>query len=136
MEQCYLALTNQLDWVNLEGDRISYDVSKPLPLHGAPGPVTILVDFFFNKDLEYLTTVNVEKKYATSLTILKVASHKLHSRMKILSIIKISVDKQFGYGYLKEIIVRRANQKEYAFKEADFPRLHLDDIEDMYLPYA
>ncbi|GJQ97005.1 hypothetical protein Tco_0008144 [Tanacetum coccineum] len=36
----------------------------------------------------------------------------------------------------KEIIVRRVNQKEYAFKEADFPRLHLDDIEDMYLPYA
>ncbi|GKD16515.1 hypothetical protein Tco_1205673, partial [Tanacetum coccineum] len=24
------------------------------------------------------------------------------------------------YGYLKEIVVRRANQKEYAFKEADF----------------
>ncbi|GKB15199.1 hypothetical protein Tco_0849122 [Tanacetum coccineum] len=27
-------------------------------------------------------------------------------------------------------------QKEYVFKEADFPKLHLNDIEDMYLMYA
>ncbi|GJV02727.1 hypothetical protein Tco_1336296 [Tanacetum coccineum] len=47
-----------------------------------------------------------------------------------------SCDKQFGYGYLKEIVVRRADQKEYVFKEADFPKLYLNDIEDMYLMYA
>ncbi|GKE95784.1 hypothetical protein Tco_1580639, partial [Tanacetum coccineum] len=61
------------------------------------------------------------------------SSHKVYSRMKILSIIRISVDKQFGYGYLKEIVIRRANQKEYIFKESDFQRLHLNDIKDMYL---
>ncbi|GJX52138.1 hypothetical protein Tco_0280507 [Tanacetum coccineum] len=135
-EQCYLAL-------------------KPLPLHGAPDRLTILVDFFFNKDLEYLTTGNVEKKYATSLKKPKAASHwgpkrklfyrarqavqsshKVYSWMKILSIVRMSIDKQFGYGYLKEIIVRRVNQKEYTIKEADFPRLHLNDIEDMYLLYG
>ncbi|GKE82980.1 hypothetical protein Tco_1552980 [Tanacetum coccineum] len=31
-----------------------YNVSKPLPLGGEPGHVTIQPDFFFNKDLEYL----------------------------------------------------------------------------------
>ncbi|GKF72584.1 hypothetical protein Tco_0208698, partial [Tanacetum coccineum] len=31
-----------------------YNVSKPLPLRGLPGQVTIQSDFFFNKDLEYL----------------------------------------------------------------------------------
>ncbi|GJZ18193.1 hypothetical protein Tco_0554316 [Tanacetum coccineum] len=56
--------------------------------------------------------------------------------MKILSSIRISVDKQFGYGYLKEIVVRRANQKEYAFNKADFSRLHLNDIEDMLFIYV
>ncbi|GKE04405.1 hypothetical protein Tco_1396423, partial [Tanacetum coccineum] len=35
-----------------------------------------------------------------------------------------------------EIVVRRANQKEYAFREADFSRLHLNDIEDMFLLYV
>ncbi|GJY89240.1 hypothetical protein Tco_0503868 [Tanacetum coccineum] len=185
MDQCYLALLDKLDWVNPKGDRIPHDISKPLPLHGAPGLLTILVDFFFNKDLNYLSTGNAEKKYATSLTKLKVArydlegieemnlklwsssklayekddafrithwgtkckllyrarravqsTHKVYSRMKILSIIRISVDKQFGYGYLKEIVLIHANQKEYTFKEADFPRLHLNDIKDMYLLYA
>ncbi|GJR34222.1 hypothetical protein Tco_1209906 [Tanacetum coccineum] len=56
--------------------------------------------------------------------------------MKILSIIRIPVNKQFGYGYLKEIVVRRANKKEYVFKEADFPKLHFNEIEDVYLLYA
>ncbi|GKB80485.1 hypothetical protein Tco_0947380 [Tanacetum coccineum] len=36
-------------------------------------------------------------------------------------------DKQFNL----EIVVRRANQNEYVFKEVDFPRLHLNDIEDI-----
>ncbi|GKD33710.1 hypothetical protein Tco_1249219 [Tanacetum coccineum] len=31
-----------------------YNVSKPLPLGGQPGQVTIQTDFFFNKDLVYL----------------------------------------------------------------------------------
>ncbi|GKD12111.1 hypothetical protein Tco_1196518 [Tanacetum coccineum] len=62
--------------------------------------------------------------------------HKVYSLIKILSVIRISVDEQFGYGYLKEIVVRRANQKEYVFNEADFTRLHLNDIEDMLLLYV
>nr|GEW79027.1 hypothetical protein [Tanacetum cinerariifolium] len=33
---------------------LSHNVSKPLPLGGSPGQVTIQSDFFFNKDLEYL----------------------------------------------------------------------------------
>nr|GFA72346.1 hypothetical protein [Tanacetum cinerariifolium] len=52
-------------------------------------------------DLEYLKTRNKEKKYVVSLT-------------------KTKAGRQFGYGYLKEIIVRRADQKEYRFDEADF----------------
>nr|GEY06210.1 reverse transcriptase domain, reverse transcriptase zinc-binding domain protein [Tanacetum cinerariifolium] len=76
-EQCYLALLDQLDWVNHKHDRIPHDYSKPLPLHGDPGRLTIPVDFFFNKDLEYLTTRNVKKKYATSLTKPKAARNSI-----------------------------------------------------------
>ncbi|GJS13557.1 hypothetical protein Tco_0408029 [Tanacetum coccineum] len=74
-QQWYLALTNKLDWVNPEGDRIPHDLNKPLPFHGAPGRLTIIIDFFLNKDLDYLTNENVEKKYATSLTKPKATSH-------------------------------------------------------------
>ncbi|GJV43775.1 hypothetical protein Tco_1428311 [Tanacetum coccineum] len=37
------------------------------------------------------------------------------------------------YGYLKEVIVRRADNDLYRFKEDDFLRLHINDIEDMLL---
>ncbi|GJY02691.1 hypothetical protein Tco_0360843 [Tanacetum coccineum] len=58
MEQCYLALTNQIDWANSEGDKCLYDLSKPLQLQGPPGRISIPMDLFFNKDLEYLKTTN------------------------------------------------------------------------------
>ncbi|GKB04510.1 hypothetical protein Tco_0832653, partial [Tanacetum coccineum] len=45
-------------------------------------------------------------------------------------------DNQFRYGYLKEIVVRRAYLKEYSFREADFSKLHLNDIEDLFLLYV
>ncbi|GJS70377.1 hypothetical protein Tco_0703218 [Tanacetum coccineum] len=152
IEQCYLALTDQLDWINTEGDICPYDLSKPLPLQGPPGHLTIPINFLFNNDLEYLKTGNKERKYTTSITKTKMARyelegiedmiprlwspisrHEVYSKMKILSVIRVKVDKQFGYGYLEEIMVRRVDQKEYTFKEGDFPRLHLNDIEDMLL---
>nr|GEX18777.1 hypothetical protein [Tanacetum cinerariifolium] len=38
-----------------------------------------------------------------------------------------------GYGYLEEIVVRRANQQLYKFKKGDFVNLHWNDIEDMFI---
>ncbi|GKB64830.1 hypothetical protein Tco_0921016 [Tanacetum coccineum] len=49
MEECHKLLTNHVDDAILR-----YNVSNPLPLGGKPGHVTIQLDFFFNKDLEYL----------------------------------------------------------------------------------
>ncbi|GJV78800.1 retrovirus-related pol polyprotein from transposon TNT 1-94 [Tanacetum coccineum] len=43
----------------------------------------------------------------------------------------VKVNKWYGYGHLEEIEVRRADQQLYKFMEGDFPRLHLNDIEDM-----
>nr|GEW77594.1 hypothetical protein [Tanacetum cinerariifolium] len=41
--------------------------------------------------------------------------------------------KRYDYGHLDEIEVRREDQLLYKFKEGDFPRLRLQDIEDMLL---
>ncbi|GJR97348.1 hypothetical protein Tco_0269522 [Tanacetum coccineum] len=38
MEECYKALTDQLDWNNHEGDRYAFDLSKPLPLVQSRNP--------------------------------------------------------------------------------------------------
>ncbi|GJV41959.1 hypothetical protein Tco_1420399 [Tanacetum coccineum] len=56
--------------------------------------------------------------------------------MRILSVVSVKVEKKQGYGYLKEIVVRKANQNMYKFKEGDFLNLHLNDIEDMLLLIA
>nr|GEY63951.1 hypothetical protein [Tanacetum cinerariifolium] len=41
--------------------------------------------------------------------------------------------KWYDYGYLEEIISRREDQTLHKFKEGDFPRLNLHDIEDLLL---
>ncbi|GKC06610.1 hypothetical protein Tco_0998220 [Tanacetum coccineum] len=41
--------------------------------------------------------------------------------------------KKYDYGHLEEIEVRRDDHKLYMFKEGDFKRLRLQDIEDMLL---
>ncbi|GKF99138.1 hypothetical protein Tco_0297921, partial [Tanacetum coccineum] len=61
------------------------------------------------------------------------SKHDVYSTMNIFSVVSVKVDKQFGYGYLKEIVMRRADRKLYTFKEGDFLKLHLNDIEDMLL---
>ncbi|GJS15029.1 hypothetical protein Tco_0409501 [Tanacetum coccineum] len=71
MEECHLLLTDQIDLVNPEGNRIVSDVSKPLPLGGPPGQVTIQPQYFFNKDLEYLVSGDKERMNALSISKLK-----------------------------------------------------------------
>nr|GFC79982.1 hypothetical protein CTI12_AA475510 [Tanacetum cinerariifolium] len=40
---------------------------------------------------------------------------------------------RYGYTYLKEIVLRRADYKEYKISKADFKNLHPNDFEDIYL---
>ncbi|GJS09049.1 hypothetical protein Tco_0365845 [Tanacetum coccineum] len=76
MEECHLVLTDQIDLVNPEGNRVMPDVSKPLPLGGPPGQVTIQPQYFFNKDLESLVSGNKERRNALSISKLKAAYYQ------------------------------------------------------------
>ncbi|GJX84937.1 hypothetical protein Tco_0335711 [Tanacetum coccineum] len=68
MEECHKLLTDQVDDTILR-----YNVSKPLPLGGDPGHVTIQPDFFFNKDLEYLQYGRKMGRPALSISKMKAA---------------------------------------------------------------
>ncbi|GKE12595.1 hypothetical protein Tco_1416146, partial [Tanacetum coccineum] len=68
MEECHNLLTYQVDDAILR-----YNVSKPLPLGGDPGHVTIQPDFFFNKDLEYLWYGRKMGRPALSISRIKAA---------------------------------------------------------------
>nr|GEV23454.1 hypothetical protein [Tanacetum cinerariifolium] len=68
MEQCHKLLTDSVD-----DPILRHNVSKPLPLGGPHGQVTIQSDFFFNKDLEYLRYGNKGRQPALSISKMKAA---------------------------------------------------------------
>ncbi|GKA99523.1 hypothetical protein Tco_0827517 [Tanacetum coccineum] len=53
--------------------------------------------------------------------------------MQILSLVSLMTLERYGYTYLKEIVLRKADYKEYKISEADFKILHPNDFEDLYL---
>nr|GEV08890.1 reverse transcriptase domain-containing protein [Tanacetum cinerariifolium] len=59
----------------------------------------------------------------------------VRSHMRILSVISIKTFERYGYAFLRETVIRRADYNEYNISEADFKNLHLIDFEDMYLLY-
>nr|GEU67388.1 hypothetical protein [Tanacetum cinerariifolium] len=76
LEEVYKATTNQLDWVNPEGQQYPHNLLKPLPLIPNPrGHRVILFDHFINNDLEYLREGALSRKYTTSVTKTKAADY-------------------------------------------------------------
>ncbi|GJV51040.1 hypothetical protein Tco_1446781 [Tanacetum coccineum] len=53
--------------------------------------------------------------------------------MRILSVISVKVFEKYGYNYLREIILRRADYQKYKISEKDFKNLHPNDFEDLFL---
>nr|GEU98536.1 hypothetical protein [Tanacetum cinerariifolium] len=115
------------------------------------GHQVVLFDYFVNNDLEYLREGRSSKKYTTSITNTraakyyipgiedmgftsnKVSKYDVYSMKKVIAVTKVKVMKWYDYSFLEEIEVRREDQQLYKFKEGDFPRLHLHDIEDKLL---
>ncbi|GJY72476.1 hypothetical protein Tco_0476179 [Tanacetum coccineum] len=127
-KECYKALSEKLDWENPEGGDYPFDLTKPLPLVMSGNRQKVPVDYFFSNDLKYLQGGILTMTYTTSLTKTKATQYNLPGIEDMVEVIR-----KHGYGYLKEIVVRRADNDLYKFKEGDFPRLRINDIEDMLL---
>ncbi|GJZ04963.1 hypothetical protein Tco_0538238 [Tanacetum coccineum] len=134
-----LTSPNKLDWNNSKGDRFPFDLTKLLLLKGRPGHLTVAAEYFFNNDLEFLKSFNLEKKYTTYITKTKAARYEIvgiqDMTPTLWSTIKhaIIVKKLHGYGNLEGIVVKRTDRQLYRFKECDFVDLHLNYIEDILL---
>ncbi|GJW37278.1 hypothetical protein Tco_0060198 [Tanacetum coccineum] len=137
-QECFNALTDKLDWNNPEGDHYPFDLSKPLPLQGRLGHLTVAADYFFNNDLEYLKSFDPERTYTTSITKTKTARYESigieDMVLMLCSPTKVGYDKDAlkGIKHWSERL-KRADRRLYKFKEGDFVDLHLNDIEDMLL---
>nr|GEU67671.1 zinc finger MYM-type protein 1-like [Tanacetum cinerariifolium] len=77
MEECYKALTDQLDWNYPENDRYPFDLSKLLPQVQSRNRQIFPVDYFFNNDLAYLQGESTGITNTTSLTKIKAAKYNL-----------------------------------------------------------
>ncbi|GJS05055.1 hypothetical protein Tco_0321563 [Tanacetum coccineum] len=160
MEECHLLLINQIDLANPEGHRVVPDVSKPLPLGGDKdrkndlsisklkvayyldfGLEELVLSLWIESECEY----DISAAYGTShwwfkrkefyITSYSSPSDRraVRSHMQILSVVSLKTFSRYGYTYLKEIVLRRADLKEYKISKDDFKNLHLDDFEDLYL---
>ncbi|GKA39614.1 hypothetical protein Tco_0732165 [Tanacetum coccineum] len=155
LEECSKATTERLNWHNPENKPYPFDLKKPLSLiQDHQGRQIIPQDYFINKDLEYLKGRDLSRRYSTSVTKTKAATYDLkwiedlvpnlyarnltlskdvYSIRRIIAVTRLKIMKKYDYGHLEEIEVNRVDQKLYTFKEGDFKRLRLQDIEDMLL---
>nr|GEY22950.1 hypothetical protein [Tanacetum cinerariifolium] len=132
-----------------------YNLLQPLPLiPDNRGHRVIPFAHFINNDLEYLRRGASSRKYTTSVTTTKAADYghikwiedlfygfavnresalDVYSKRRIIAVTDLKIVEWYNYKHLDWISVRRDDDKIYKFKEDDFKRLRLLDIEYMLL---
>ncbi|GJQ97937.1 hypothetical protein Tco_0009076 [Tanacetum coccineum] len=158
-EEVYKATTEKLDRINPEGRQYPYDLRKPLPLVlNSQGGHVIPFHHFINNDLEYLRGGESSRKYSTSVTKTKAADYGHIKWIEDLvpnlmwSQVIVNYDKFALWGIshwgkkrrqfyafaatresARDITVHKDDDILYKFKEGDFHRLRIQEIEDMLL---
>ncbi|GKE48311.1 hypothetical protein Tco_1479569 [Tanacetum coccineum] len=139
-EEVYKATTDLLDWHNPEGQQFHHDLRKPLPLiPNSRGRQVIPFDHFINNDLVYPSGGVSSRTYTTSVTMTQAADYGHIKWIEdfvpntMWSEVPFQIVEWNGYKHLDWITIRRNDDKLYTFKEGDFKRLRLQDIEDMLI---
>nr|GEU31688.1 retrovirus-related Pol polyprotein from transposon TNT 1-94 [Tanacetum cinerariifolium] len=158
LEEVYKATTDQLDWVNPKGQQYPHNLLQPLPLIADNrGRRVIPFEHFINNDLEYLRGGSSSRKYTTSIMKTKATDYMHikwiedlvprtmwinepigHEKHALWGVSywgrkQLKIVEWHSYKHLDWITVQRDDDKLYKFKEGDFKRLRIQDIEDMLL---
>nr|GFC35568.1 hypothetical protein [Tanacetum cinerariifolium] len=153
LEEVYKATTDQLDWVNPEGQQYPHNLLQPLPLiPDNRGRRVNPFDHFINNDLEYLREgassqpINYDRHALWGVShwgrkrqqffrfvVNQESALDVYSKRGIIAVTELKIVEWHNYKHLDWILVRRDDEKIYKFKEGNFKRLRLQDIKDMLL---
>nr|GFC24909.1 hypothetical protein [Tanacetum cinerariifolium] len=109
---------------------------------------------FINNDLEYLRGGALSRKYTTSVTKTNAADYgyikwiedlfygfavnresarDVYPKRRIIGITELKIVEWHNYKHLDWITIRRDDDKLYKFKDGDFKKLRIQDIQHMLL---
>nr|GEY83453.1 hypothetical protein [Tanacetum cinerariifolium] len=144
LEEVYKETTDQLDWINPEGQQYPHNLLKPLPLiSNSRGHRVIPFNHFINNDLEYLrggydkhalwgiSHWGRKRQQFYGFAVNGESARDVYSKRRIIAVTELKIVEWHNYKHLDLITVRRDDDKLYKFKEGDFKRLRIQDIKDM-----
>nr|GEV55364.1 zinc finger, CCHC-type [Tanacetum cinerariifolium] len=146
LEEVYKATTDQLDWVNPEGaSSRKYTTSITKTKAADYGdikwiedlvPRTMWIEEPIGYDKHALWGVSHwgrKRQQFYDFAVNRESARNVYSKRRIIAVTKLKIIEWHNYKNLNWITVRRDDDKLYKFKEGDFKRLRIQDIEDMLL---
>ncbi|GKB31420.1 hypothetical protein Tco_0870821 [Tanacetum coccineum] len=154
MEECHKLLTNQvddrllrdLDYLRFggKGDRLALSITKMKAFYYPDvGLEQIVLDQMW---IEEECMYDISATYGISHWWFKrqkfyIDRHSaetnrraiVRTHMRIVSVVSIDVFSIYGYDYMKQIVLRRADNQEYTIAENNFKDLYPSDFKDLYL---
>ncbi|GJS91019.1 hypothetical protein Tco_0773655 [Tanacetum coccineum] len=126
-------LIDQVDWANPEGDQVRINVNRPLPLGGPPGHIDDVCTYDVSAKYGISHWWFTQQKFYIDRHASPSRRKEVRTHMRILSVVRIKAYSRYGYDYLSEIILRRADFQEHTIAEKDFKNLYPSDFEDLNL---
>nr|GFA73637.1 hypothetical protein [Tanacetum cinerariifolium] len=140
LEEVYKATTDQLDWVNPEGQQYPHNLLQPLPLisdNRDYGHIkwikdlvhrTMWIQELLNYDKHVLWGVSHwgrKHQQFYGFVVNRESALDIYSKRRIIAVTDLKIVEWHNYKHLDWISVRRDDDRIYKFKEGDFKRLRL-----------
>nr|GEY54189.1 hypothetical protein [Tanacetum cinerariifolium] len=120
LEEVYKSTTDQLDWVNPEGTssrKYTTSITK-----------TKAADY---EHIKWIEDLGCKHQQFYGFAINRESARDVYSTRRIITATELRIVEWYNYKHLDWITVRQDDDKLYKFKEGDFKRLRIQDIEDI-----
>nr|GEY78207.1 hypothetical protein [Tanacetum cinerariifolium] len=146
LEEVFKATTDQLDWVNPEGASTRKYTTFITKMKATDYghikwiedlvPKTMWIEELIGYDKHALWGVShlgCKRQQFYGFAVNQESARDVYSKRRIIAVTELKIVEWHNYKHLDWITVRRDDDKLYKFKEGEFKRLRIQDIEDMLL---